>query len=70
MTAPVDHHLRRRDVPQFERLAIGALALGELGPGEGVGPAQIVPVVDAIGQDDHARLGRHGLDRAVGVGTA
>ena len=42
----IDHDLRRIDLAHAKRLGIGPLAFGEGGLGEGVAPAQIVPVVD------------------------
>jgi hypothetical protein len=51
--APVDHHLRRVDGAQAQRARIAALAPGEVGAGEGVLPADVVPVVDMEGKGDH-----------------
>ena len=44
--ATIDHHLGRVGLAQLEAGDIGLLSLGVLGPREGVGPAEIVPVVD------------------------
>jgi hypothetical protein len=67
----VDHDLRGVGFAQAELGHIGLLALGELRPGEGVGPAEIVPVVDRQGQDEDARLlgelGHMGVGLAAGL---
>src|SRR3546814_15477317 len=56
VAAAVDHHLRRVDVAQAELGNIVALALGVLCGGEGILPADVVPVVDVERQRQHARL--------------
>ncbi len=50
----VDDDLGRIDVAQAEVAVEGALPVGELGLGESVLPAQIVPVVHRPGQDHQA----------------
>src|SRR5712672_177827 len=46
----LDHHLRRVDVALLQHPRVGALALGGGARGERILPADIVPVVDVIGQ--------------------
>jgi hypothetical protein len=69
LATTVDDDLRGRDVAQSQRFAIGALALGELGSGEGVLPSQVVPVINGIGQGDNAGPGRDGLKPGIGLRT-
>jgi hypothetical protein len=65
----VDDHLWRIDARRAPARRIGALAVGILLVAEGVGPADIIPVVDMPGEGDDigplGELGQHG----VGLGT-
>jgi hypothetical protein len=67
LLAAGDHHLRGGHVTQRELLGVGALARREGRLGEGVGPAQIVPVVDRIGQGQNALVVGHVGDDLVGL---
>ncbi len=53
---PLDHHLRRVEPPAVRRLGIGFLPRGEGWAGEGILPAQIIPVIDVQRERDHPRL--------------
>ena len=55
----VDHQLRGVDGAQAQRPPVVALPLGPAGRGEGVRPADVVPVVDVEGEgDDPPAVGR------------
>jgi hypothetical protein len=64
--ATVDDHLRGVNGPQIQRAGIAALAPGEIGMGEGVLPADIVPVVDVEGERDHVLAPRQLAEEGVG----
>jgi hypothetical protein len=64
--AAVDDHLRREHVHVAARLGIVILALREVGAGEGILPAEIVPVVDVEGQGQHARPAAQFAEQPVG----
>ena len=71
--AAVDDDLRGVDHFQAERPAIVALALGRRRTGEGVLPADVVPIVDVEGERDHVlaprQLAEIGIRRRAGAAT-
>ncbi len=72
MGAPVDDRLRRIDRTGAESAHIGILALGVLLAAQRVLPAEIIPVVDVIGQCDDVLPGHEVGEKLVGrrAGTA
>ena len=70
MVAPVQDRLGRIDAIAAEHPGIGILTLGVFLGGERVRPAEIVPVVDVIGQRHHMaglrQFGRDGVGRRTG----
>ncbi len=61
VAATVDHHLRRRDVRMTHGVRIVPLTVGVALVGEGVLPAQLVPVGDAEAQHEHTWTVSHGV---------
>jgi hypothetical protein len=52
LSTAVDDHLRSIDAAVGESGGVVLLATGEIGRGEGVGPAEVVPVVDVFFESD------------------
>ena len=66
---PTDHHLRRVDKRGARGMGVAVLARGEGRLGKGVGPADIVPVIDMQRQRDHVLAGRQFPDHRIGGRT-